>query len=374
MTDSATITVPASAHDQASTNLPTTARGWGTEAADQPLKPMTFERRALRPNDVAIRITHTGICHSDLHTCRNDWHNSRFPVVPGHEIVGTVTAVGPDVATHKVGDIVAVGCMVDSCMECDQCKEGWEVFCEKGNVGTYNGTDKQDGSLTKGGYSDHIVVRDHFCCKVPAGMDIARVAPLLCAGITTYSPLRQYGVGEGSKVAVVGLGGLGHMGVKLAAAMGAHVTMITTTASKGDDARELGAHDVILSTDAAQMKAATKRFDFILNTIPVKHDIAPYLQLLGRSGRMVLVGMIDNVPEFHSFSLLSMNRAVGGSAIGGIPETQEMLDFCAEHGIYPECETIRMDQVNEAYERLLKNDVRYRFVIDMATLDQAATT
>jgi len=353
--------------------MTTTARGWGTDAADQPLKPMEFERRGLRANDVAIDVTHAGICHSDLHTCRNDWKNSRYPVVPGHEIVGTVTAVGDDVTRHKVGDTVAVGCMVDSCMECTQCKEGWEVFCEKGNVGTYNGIDKQDGSLTKGGYSDHVVVRDHFVCKVPAGMDVKRVAPLLCAGITTYSPLRQYGVGEGSKVGVVGLGGLGHMAVKLAAAMGAHVTMITTTPSKGKDARELGAHDVILSTDATQMKAARNRFDFILNTVPVPHDIQPYLQLLGRSGRMVIVGAIGEMPQYNSWHLLSHNRAVGGSAIGGMPETQEMLDFCAEHGVYPECETIRMEEVNEAYERLLKNDVRYRFVIDMAPFKAEAS-
>ena len=346
--------------------MTTTARGWGTEAADQPLGPMIFERRALRDNDVAIDITHAGICHSDLHTCRNDWKNSRFPVVPGHEIVGTVTAVGGGVTAHRIGDIVAVGCMVDSCMECQQCKDGWEIFCENGMVGTYNGIDKHDGSPTKGGYADHIVVRDHFCCKVPAGMDLARTAPLLCAGIATYSPLRQYGVGEGTRVAVVGLGGLGHMGVKLAAAMGARVTMITTTPSKGDDARKLGAHDVILSTDPDQMAAAKNRFEFILNTIPVRHDIQPYLQLLGRSGRMVLVGAIGQMPEYNSWNLLMMNRAVGGSAIGGIPETQEMLDFCAEHDVYPECETVRMSEVNEAYERLLKNDVRYRFVIDMA--------
>jgi uncharacterized zinc-type alcohol dehydrogenase-like protein len=348
--------------------MATTARGWGTNSKDAPLEPMSVERRALRPNDVAIAITHSGICHSDLHTARNDWGGTRYPTVPGHEIVGTVTAVGPDVTKHQVGDTVAVGCMVDSCMECRQCREGWELFCERGSVGTYNGVDKHDGTVTMGGYTDHVVVRDHFVCKVPAGMDVARVAPLLCAGITTYSPLRQYGVGEGSKVAVVGLGGLGHMGVKLAAAMGAHVTMITTTPAKGADARELGAHDVIISTDPGQMKAAFKRFDFILNTIPVAHDITPYVQLLGRSGRMVLVGMIDKLPEFHTWNLLSMNRAVGGSAIGGIPETQEMLEFCAEKGIYPECETIRMDEVNDAYERLLRNDVRYRFVIDMATM------
>jgi uncharacterized zinc-type alcohol dehydrogenase-like protein len=345
--------------------MPTQAHGWGTDAADQPLKPMTFERRDLRPDDVAIRISHAGICHSDLHTCRNDWVNSHYPVVPGHEIVGTVTAVGPDVTRHQVGDTVAVGCMVDSCMECQQCKEGWEIFCDQGCVFTYNGTDKHDGTLTKGGYSDHIVVRDHFVCKVPEGMDPARVAPLLCAGITTYSPLRQYGIGKGSKVAVVGLGGLGHVGVKLAAAMGAHVTMITTTPSKGEDARALGAHDVIISTDAAQMAAAANRFDFILNTIPVGHDMQPYLGLLGRAGRMVLVGAIEPMPGFHGWSLISHNRAVGGSAIGGMPETQEMLEFCAEHRIYPDIETIAMDQVNEAYERLLKNDVRYRFVIDM---------
>jgi len=345
--------------------MPTPATGWGTDAADLPLKPMQFERRDLRPDDVAIRISHAGICHSDLHTCRNDWGSSVYPVVPGHEIVGTVTAIGADVTKHAVGDTVAVGCMVDSCMACDQCIEGWEVFCRQGCTQTYNSPDPHGGGRTKGGYSDHIVVRDHFVCKVPAGMDVARVAPLLCAGITTYSPLRQYGVGKGSKVAVVGLGGLGHMGVKLAAAMGAHVTMITTTPEKGEDARKLGAHDVIVSTDPEQMKAASTRFDFILNTIPVSHQIDPYLQLLGRSGRMVIVGALTPMPGFVGMNIIWWNRAVGGSAIGGIPETQEMLDFCAEHGIYPDCEMIRMDQVNEAYERLLRNDVRYRFVIDM---------
>ena len=345
--------------------MPTTAKGWGTDAADQPLRPMEFERRDLRANDVAIQITHSGICHSDLHTCRNDWGGSRYPVVPGHEIVGTVTAVGPAVTTVKVGDTVAVGCMVDSCMECDQCLEGWEIFCRQGAVQTYNSKDRHDGTITKGGYSDHVVVRDHFVCKVPDGMDVKRVAPLLCAGITTYSPLRQYNVGKDTKVAVVGLGGLGHMGVKLAAAMGAHVTMITTTPEKGEDARRLGAHDVIISTDAEQMKAAATRFDFILNTIPVSHEIDGYLQLLGRSGRMVIVGALTPMPGFVGANLIFWNRAVGGSAIGGIPETQEMLDFCAEHGIYPDCEHIKIEQVNEAYDRLLKNDVRYRFVIDM---------
>ena len=346
-------------------NKPTPARGWGTDAADQPLRPMEFERRALRPDDVAIRITYSGICHSDLHTCRNDWGGTCYPVIPGHEIVGTVTAVGAEVTRHSVGDTVAVGCMVDSCMECDQCLAGWEVFCRKGCVQTYNSADYHDGTISKGGYTDHIVVRDHFCLKVPDGMDVSRVAPLLCAGITTYSPLRQYNIGPETKMAVVGLGGLGHMGVKLGAALGAHVTMITTTPAKGEDARELGAHDVIVSTDAEQMIAAATRFDFILNTIPVSHEIDGYLQLLGRSGRMVIVGALTPMPGFVGASLIWWNRAVGGSAIGGIPETQEMLDFCAAKNIYPDVEFIAMNQVNEAYERLLRNDVRYRFVIDM---------
>src|SRR4051812_26320835 len=349
-----------------SVNQPTPAKGWGADAADQPLRPMDFERRALRPDDVAIKITHAGICHSDLHTCRNDWANTNYPVIPGHEIVGTVNAVGSAVTRHRVGDTVAVGCMVDSCMECDQCLAGWEVFCRKGCVQTYNSADYHDGTITKGGYSDHIVVRDHFVLKVPEGMDVARVAPLLCAGITTYSPLRQYDVGTGKKMAVVGLGGLGHMGVKLGAALGAHVTMITTTPSKGEDARKLGAHDVIISTDPAQMEAAATRFDFILNTIPVPHEIDGYLQLLGRSGRMVIVGALTQMPGFVGVNLIWWNRAVGGSAIGGIPETQEMLDFCAAKQIYPDVEFIRMDEVNQAYERLVKNDVRYRFVVDMS--------
>src|SRR5881275_3718783 len=280
---------------------PTIAKAWGTDGADQPLRPMEVERRALRPDDVAIKTTYAGICHSDLHTARNDWAGTTYPVIPGHEIVGVVTAVGEQVTRHRVGDTVAVGCMVDSCMECDQCLEGWEVFCRKGCVQTYNSPDYHDGTVSKGGYTDHIVVRDHFVLKVPEGMDVSRVAPLLCAGITTYSPLRQYDVGPTTKMAVVGLGGLGHMGVKLGAAMGAHVTMITTTPSKGQDARELGAHDVIISTDPEQMAAAATRFDFILNTIPVSHEIDGYLSLLGRSGRMVIVGALTPMPGFTGF-------------------------------------------------------------------------
>src|SRR6478735_2960967 len=340
--------------------MPTQAKGWGTDAADKPLEPISFERRDLRPRDVAVKFTFAGICHSDLHQCRNDWHNSRYPVIPGHEIVGTVTAVGPEVTAHKVGDTVAVGTIVDSCLECVECQAGWEQFCLKGSTYTYNGVDKVDGSVTKGGYSDHIVVKDHFVFKMPEGLDPARASPLLCAGITTWSPLRQYpeNVGPGKKVAVAGLGGLGHMGVKFAAALGAHVTMITTSPEKAADARALGAHDVIISSDGEQMAAARSRFDFILDTIPVAHDVQPYLMLLRRAGRMVIVGAIEPLPSIHGGLLISNNRAIGGSGVGGVPETQEMLDFCARHDLYPEVETIRMDQVNEAFDRLLKNDVR----------------
>lgn len=345
---------------------PSIAKGWGTDAPDQPLRPMEVERRALRPDDVAIKITYAGICHSDLHTARNDWRGTIYPAVPGHEIVGKVTAIGDEVTRHQVGDTVAVGVMVDSCMCCDQCLAGWEIFCREGPTQTYNSADRQDGTITKGGYTDHIIVRDHFALKVPSGMDEARVAPLLCAGITTYSPLRQYKVGPGTKMGVVGLGGLGHMGVKFGAALGAHVTMITTTPSKGEDARLLGAHDVILSTDPKAMADAATRFDFILNTVPVSHEIDPYLALLGRGGRMVIVGALNPMPGFTGMNLIWYNRAVGGSAVGGIPETQEMLELCATEGIYPEVEFIAMNQINEAYERMLRNDVRYRFVVDMS--------
>jgi uncharacterized zinc-type alcohol dehydrogenase-like protein len=354
--------------------MATTAQAWGTESADAPLKPMQIERRDLRPDDVAIRITYAGICHSDLHQCRNDWHNSIYPVVPGHEIVGVVTAVGPEVTRYKAGDTVAVGTIVDSDMTCEECLNGWEQFCLSGSTFTYNGVDKVDGSVTKGGYSEHIVVREHFVFRMPDNLDPKLAAPLLCAGITTWSPLRQYAdkVQPGRKVAVAGLGGLGHLGVKFAAALGAHVTMITTTPEKAADARALGADDVIISRDPAQMEAAHGRFDFILNTIPVAHDVQPYLMLLKRGGRMVIVGAIEPLPPIHGGLLIMGNKAIGGSGVGGVAETQKMLDFCAEKQLYPEVEMVRMDQVNDAYERLLKNDVRYRFVIDMATLEPSA--
>jgi uncharacterized zinc-type alcohol dehydrogenase-like protein len=293
---------------------------------------------------------------------------SQYPMVPGHEIVGTVTAVGSGVTRHKVGDRVAVGCLVDSDQTCDQCKAGHEQFCATGATLTYSGIDRQDGSLTQGGYSQHVVVREEFVCRLPGSLDVAKAAPLLCAGITTYSPLRKYGVGPGQKVAVAGLGGLGHMGVKFAVAMGADVTMITTSPEKGQDARELGAHDVLLSTDADAMASSAGSFDFILNTIPVSHEVGPYLNLLKPNGTMVVVGAIDALPGLHGGQLVMRNRAIAGSLIGGLPETQEMLDFCAEHGIHPETETIRIDQVNQAWERMEKGDVRYRFVIDMESL------
>ena len=346
----------------------TQAIGYAAKAADAPLAPFHFERRALREGDVAIDILYCGVCHSDIHTARNEWHNSVYPALPGHEIVGRVTEVHSSVTRHKVGDMVAVGCMVDSCQECRECKAGYEQHCLEGATLTYNSPDRQTRENTYGGYSDHIVVREEFVLRVPEGLDPMRAAPLLCAGITTWSPLTRFHVGPGKEVAVVGLGGLGHMGVKFAAALGANVTMITTSPQKGEDARHLGAHEVLLSTDRDQMKASRSRFDFILNTIPVAHDLHPYLQLLRREGVMVLVGAIEPLPSVHGGMLISNDRLVGGSAIGGIPLTQDMLDFCAERNVLPDCEVIAMQDINEAYARMLKSDVKYRFVIDMASL------
>ncbi len=352
--------------------MPTIAKAWGTAGPNESLKPMHVERRDLRPEDVAIRISHCGICHSDLHFARNDWGMSLYPMVPGHEIVGTVTAVGDKVARYQVGDKVAVGCLVDSCQTCDQCTAGDEQFCAEVPTFTYSGKDRQSGETTYGGYSDHVIVREEFVCRLPAGLDEARAAPLLCAGITTYAPLRKFGVGKGSKVGVVGLGGLGHMGVKFASAMGAHVTMITTSPEKGGDARKLGADEVLLSTDSDAMAAAAGRFDFILDTIPVGHPLQPYIELLKPNGTLALVGALDSLPDLHGGQLIMRNRSISGSLIGGLPQTQEMLDFCAEHGILPEIETIAIADLNEAWARMEAGDVRYRFVIDMASLEQAA--
>ena len=345
-----------------------TTAAWGATAPDAAVAPIAITRRDLRPGDVAIAIRYCGVCHSDLHTARNDWGRTKYPVVPGHEIVGEVTAIGPDVGKFAVGDRVAVGCMVDSCLKCDACLDDQEQYCREGLSGTYGGTDRIDGSSNHGGYSSDIVVREEFVLRIPDSMDMARAAPLLCAGITSYSPLKNWNVGPGSKVGVIGLGGLGHMGVKLAKGLGATVTMITTSPAKGADAQALGADHVLISTDKDAMKAASRSFDFLLDTIPVAHDLAPYLDLLDRSGTLCIVGAIDMLPSFHTGAMLMPRRAVAGSAIGGIAETQEMLDFCAEHDILPDCEMIRMDEINAAYERMERSDVKYRFVIDMATM------
>ncbi len=347
------------------------AKGYAATAADTPLAPFDFTRRGLRADDVLIDIAYCGICHSDLHQARNDWGRSVYPMVPGHEIVGHVVAVGEEVKNYKAGDRVAIGCMVDSCLKCAHCEDGLEQYClDGGMTGTYNGKDRRDGSATQGGYSDRIVCREEFVLHVPESLDIARAAPLLCAGITTYSPLKNWGVGPGSKVAVAGLGGLGHMGVKIAAAMGADVTVLTRSEDKRADAEALGAKDVLLTTDRDAMKAAAGHFDLVLDTIPVRHDLPPYLQLLRIDGALVLVGVIDMLPELHSGLLLG-RKIVTGSGIGGIAETQEMLDFCAEKNILPETETIAIQAVNEAYDRMEASDVKYRFVIDMESLRAA---
>ena len=346
----------------------TPCHGYAAAAAGSPLAPHVFTRRALRDNDVRIDIRYCGVCHSDLHQARNDWRNTVYPCIPGHEIVGQVAAVGPSVRRYKAGDWVAVGCLVDSCRDCSECNAGREVFCQKGATLTYNGKDRQTGEITFGGYSSHIVVREQFVLRMPDGLDPARAAPLLCAGITTYSPLRHWRVGPGSKVAVAGLGGLGHMGVKLAHAMGAEVTVLTRSVAKAGEAKALGAHHVLLSSDPDAMKRATGSFDFVLDTIPVVHELDPYLRLVRTHGALVLVGVIDTIPAFSSRLLIGGRKTLSGSAIGGIPETQELLDFCAEKGIVADCEMTTMPRINEAFERMEKGDVRYRFVVDMQTL------
>lgn len=339
--------------------------GYAAYDPKQPLAPYEFDRRALRPDDVMMEILYCGVCHSDLHTARNDWGWSYYPIVPGHEIVGRVLGVGNEVTRFREGDHVAVGCLVDSCKKCDQCERGDEQYCRNGFVGTYGGRDLIDGKFTQGGYSKHLVVREDFCLSVPKGLDLARTAPLLCAGITTYSPLRTWNVGPGSRVGAVGLGGLGHMAVKLAVGMGADVTVLSRTADKEKDARDLGAHRLLVSTDPAAMAAAANGFDFIIDTVPVRHDLNPYMPLLDIDGTLVIVGQLGAVNEPDTTPLIMGRRRVAGSLIGGIRETQEMLDFCAEKNILPECEMIRMEDINEAFERMERADVRYRFVIDM---------
>jgi len=342
--------------------------------AHGPLVPKLFERRALRPDDVCIAIAYCGVCHSDAHQVHNDWNNTVYPCVPGHEIVGHVTAVGPEVTRYKVGDRVAVGCLVDSCQQCEPCSQGQEQHCQQGPTPTYNGRDRVTGETTYGGYCDHIVVREKFVLRVPDALELESASPLLCAGITVWTPMREHGVGRGSKVAVVGLGGLGHLGVKLAVALGAEVTVITTSAAKADDARSLGAHRVLLSTDQKAMMAAANGFDFILDTIPTRHNVNPYLMLLGRRGALVVVGAIELLEPVHGGLLIRNNRTLAGSLIGGLAATQELLDFCAEHEVLPRCELIDIRDINTAFARMQANDVKYRFVIDMATLQHVQAT
>lgn len=343
--------------------------GYAAHDSEKPLEPYHFERRALRDEDVSIEILYCGVCHSDLHTAENDWGWTQYPVVPGHEIVGRVLEVGSGVTKYKVGDNVAVGCMVDSCLSCDQCHHGEEQFCREGMVGTYSGKDRISGELTQGGYSKHIVVREEFVLSVPEGLDLAKCAPILCAGITTYSPLRTWNVGPGSRVGVIGLGGLGHMAIKIAAAMGAHVTAISRSDKKKQQVLSYGAKDLLVSSDEAAMQAHANQFDVIINTIPVKHDFTPYIPLLDIDGTQVLIGQVGELAESNSVPLLMGRRRVAGSLIGGIAQTQEILDFCALHNILPEVEMIKMDQINHAFDKLKQGDMASRFVIDMSSLE-----
>ncbi|MBW4971157.1 NAD(P)-dependent alcohol dehydrogenase [Croceibacter atlanticus] len=345
-----------------------TIKAYGAKSSDADLKEMTIERRDVTDRDVKIEISYCGVCHSDIHTVRNDWGGSKYPVVPGHEIIGRVIEVGSDVSNFKKGELVGVGCMVDSCRECSACKDDLEQFCEEGMVGTYNGKDKHLGGHTFGGYSETIVVDKYYVLKVPENLDEKAVAPLLCAGITTYSPLKHWNVKKGDKVGVIGLGGLGHMGIKIAAAMGAEVVMITTSPSKADDAKRLCASSVLISKNEDDMKKHKGSFDFLLNTVPVKHDINPYIQLLKRDSTMCMVGAIEPLEPMHGGGLIMGRKRVAGSLIGGIKETQEMLDFCGEHNIVSDVEMIDMDTINTAYERVTNSDVKYRFVIDMQSL------
>ncbi|MGI8653626.1 MAG: NAD(P)-dependent alcohol dehydrogenase [Pyrinomonadaceae bacterium] len=346
--------------------LPT--RGYATQSPTSDLEPFSFERRTPGAHDVLIEILYCGVCHSDIHQARNEWQNSVYPMVPGHEIVGRVTQTGSEVTRFKEGDLAGVGCFVDSCRVCDNCKEGEEQHCENHLVPTYNGTEKDEKTLTFGGYSSHIVVDESYTLKVPANLPLEGVAPLLCAGITTYSPLRRFNVQAGQKVGIVGLGGLGHMGVKLAASMGAEVTVFSTSPSKEADARKLGAHNFVVTKDPANLEPLAGKFDFILDAVSAEHDFNMYLNLLKRNGVMVLVGAPEKPAEVQAFSLISNGRSLTGSAIGGIRETQEMLDYCAEHNITSDVEVIPIQQIGEAYERTIKGDVRYRFVIDMKSL------
>jgi len=342
--------------------------GYAAHSAQEPLKHFNFERRSVGAKDIQIEVLFCGVCHSDLHTVRNEWHNAKYPVVPGHEIVGRVLSVGVDVKAFKTGDLAGVGCLVDSCRVCDDCADDLEQYCDNSTF-TYNSPDKHTGKMTYGGYSNQIVVDEHFVLHISDKLELSAVAPLLCAGITTYSPLRHWKVGPGMKVGIVGLGGLGHMAVKLARAMGAYVVLFTTSPDKAMDAKRLGAHEVVISKNVDEMKPYAKTLDFILNTVAADHNLDVFTALLKRDGTMCLNGVPEKPhPSPSVGNLIFKRRQLAGSLIGGIKETQEMLDFCAEHNITSDVEIIPIKEINEAYERMLKGDVKYRFVIDMATL------
>ncbi|PST82943.1 hydroxyacid dehydrogenase [Pedobacter yulinensis] len=346
----------------------TNVKAYAAAAADAPLAPFRLDRRTVETDDVEIEILYCGVCHSDIHTARNEWQNTMYPVVPGHEIVGRVTGAGSGVTRFKTGDVVGVGCFVDSCRTCSNCRDGLEQYCENGHSQTYNSYLQDRKTITYGGYSTHIVVTQDFVLKVSENLPLQNVAPLLCAGITTYSPLRHWGVGAGHRVAVVGLGGLGHMAVKLAVAMGAEVTMLSRSAGKKDDAERLGAHHFALTTDQEGVKKLGNQFDFIIDTVSAEHDYNVYLSMLKTNGVMVLLGVPPVPADVAAANLIFGRKSLVGSLVGGIRETQEMLDFCAEHNIVSDVEVIPMDRINEAFERTIEGDVRYRFVIDMKTL------
>ncbi len=344
-------------------------KGYAVQTAESKFEPLEFERRELGAGDVLMEIQYCGICHSDIHQARNEWQNSIYPMVPGHEIVGRVTQVGAEVSKFKEGDVAGVGCFVDSCRTCENCKDDFEQFCLVHCAQTYNSTEMDKKTPTFGGYSNQIVVDESYALKISDTENLAGVAPLLCAGITTYSPLKRFNVGKGQKVGIVGLGGLGHMGVKLAASMGADVTVFSTSPSKEADARKLGAHNFVVTTkEPENMKPLTGKFDFILDTVSANHDLNMYLSLLKLNGTMVIVGAPEKPAEVNAFSLIPNNRTLAGSMIGGIAETQEMLDYCAANNITSDVEVIPIQQIEQAYERTIKSDVRYRFVIDMQSL------
>ncbi|WP_027381385.1 NAD(P)-dependent alcohol dehydrogenase [Chryseobacterium daeguense] len=346
-----------------------TVKAYGAESKTADLKELQITRREVTATDVEIEILYCGVCHSDLHTARNDWGGTMYPAVPGHEIVGRITKTGSDVTKFKVGDLAAVGCLVDSCGHCESCKQDLEQYCLNGFTGTYNGKDQHLGGHTFGGYSQKVVVTENFVLKVPEKLDLAAVAPLLCAGITTWSPLKHWNVGPNSKVAVVGLGGLGHMAIKLAKGLGAEVTLFSRTPGKTEDAKQLGADHVVISTDDTQMDSVKGKFDVIIDTIPYVHDVNPYISTLNINGTLVIVGYLGGLePMLNTVPMIMGRKSVAGSLIGGIAETQEMLDFCGEHNIVSEIELIKMQDINEAYGRMLKSDVKYRFVIDMQSL------